>query len=216
MLIVVTRVCNSAVANGSSAYLRGVFQSTMRLTLVVPVSICLLLAACSSAPDPKKELVASFQGLLPLVVDNDEGLLHGIELGMTIEEVKKHALKSDSLSDLGADFLFYEATVDSQRTYTYECNFDVKGLHTLSLLIYQKDQPSAAQLFTDFKNYYTKKYGAPVDAGIGYIWEVPAGKRPAKILLEEKTDYLYGVVSVHIYDRSFEPRPSSSDTLVLR
>ncbi|MGL5890663.1 MAG: hypothetical protein ACRC3B_12295 [Bacteroidia bacterium] len=177
-----------------------------------------ILAGCSSEPSPKKEIVSQFTGIVPRVMDNDEGIFHGIELGMTADEVKKKALPGDSLSAATeSNYLFFEAKIDSAAEYTYECSFDAKGLSTLTLMIYQKKETSAAQLFTDFKNYFTKKYGNPFDAGFGYIWEIPAGKRPAKITLREESDeYLYGVVSVEFYDRSFEPRPVSSDSLVIR
>lgn len=177
-----------------------------------------ILAGCSSEPAPKKEIISQFTGVLPRVVENDEGLFHGIELGMTAEEVKKKILQGDSLSSsTGNDYLFFEAKIDTTTEYNYECSFDTKGLSTVTLMIYQKAETSSAQLFNDFKNYFTKKYGTPYDAGFGYIWEVPTGKRPAKITLrEESGEYLYGVISVEFYDRSFEPRPSTKDTLVLR
>jgi hypothetical protein len=189
----------------------------MRL-IVYPLLSLFILAGCSSEPSPKKEIVSQFTGIVPRVMDNDDGIFHGIELGMTSEEVKKKVLPGDSLStSTENEYLFFEAKIDSANEYTYECSFDAKGLNAVTLMIYQKKESSAAQLFTDFKNYFTKKYGTPYDAGFGYIWEVPAGKRPAKITLrEESEEYLYGVVSVEFYDRSFEPRPPARDSLVIR
>jgi hypothetical protein len=177
-----------------------------------------ILTGCSSEPAPKKEIISQFSGIVPLVMDNDEGIFHGIELGMTVDEVKKKALPGDSLStSTEKDYLFYEARLDSSTEYTYECSFDAKGLSSVTLMIYQKKESSSAQLFADFKNYFTKKYGTPYDVGFGFIWEVPAGKRPAKITLrEESEEYLYGVVSVEFYDRAFEPRPAGKDSLVIR
>lgn len=188
---------------------------SMRVFLFLSLSILLLLSGCTSSK-PNRELVSEFKGVLPWVMDNDEGLLHGIELGMTTDEVRKHALPNDSLSDPSVDFLFFEAHLDSLHSYTYECSFDEKGLNTITLMIYLVNENSAASSFADFKTFFTKKYGTPNDIGVGYTWEVTTGKRPAKIELIERTDYLYGVLQINFFDRSFEARPQAGDSLVLR
>jgi hypothetical protein len=182
------------------------------------ISFCflLLLAGCSSQPEANKKIIAGFSGTVVKIIDNDEGLLHGIALGMTETEVKKNALPGDSLSSTSASYLLYEEKLDSLIEYTYECEFDEKGLSALTLMIYRKGETQADALFADLKNYFTKKYGQPEDAGFGYIWNAPAGKRPARITLkDESEEYLYGVISVSFYDSSFEARPTTRDSLAL-
>lgn len=178
--------------------------------------IILLLAACSAEPAADKKIIAGFSGTVVQIIDNDEGLLHGITLGMTEAEVKKKALPGDSLSSTSASYLLYEEKLDSSFEYTYECEFDAKGLSALTLMVYRKGETQADALFADFKNYFTKKYGQPEDVGFGYIWNAPAGKRPARITLkDESEEYLYGVISVSFYDSAFEARPTAGDSLAL-
>jgi hypothetical protein len=173
-----------------------------------------LLSAVGCSTTPERQVVSDFKGVLPRVMDNDEGLLHGIELGMSKEEVSKHVLPGDSLSDSGINLLEFEDQLDSSITYFYECHFDEKGLKSIILMIYLTKENSAAVLFSDFKTYFTKKYGSPDDIGVGYTWDAPKGKRPAKIQLEEPTGYLYGVLQITFLDRDFSARPASNDTLV--
>jgi hypothetical protein len=178
--------------------------------------LVLLLAACSSEPAADKKIIAGFSGTVVQIIDNDQGLLHGITLGMTEAEVKKNALPGDSLSSTSAGYLLYEEKLDSSFEYTYECEFDTKGLSALTLMVYRKGETQADALFADLKNYFTKKYGQPEDVGFGYVWNAPAGKRPARITLkDESEEYLYGVISVSFYDSSFEARPTTNDSLAL-
>jgi hypothetical protein len=192
------------------------FHGNTRRSLLRCSLFCLLLAGCTSQPETDKKLISTFPGTIAKIVDNDEGLLHGISLGMPVEEVKKKSLPGDSLSSASDNYLFYEAMLDSLAEYTYECEFDEKGLRALTLMIYRKGETQADALFADFKNYFTKKYGQPEDMGFGYIWNAPAGKRPARITLkDESTEYLYGVISVSFYDSAFEARPTAKDSLSL-
>lgn len=181
---------------------------------------CLFLAACSSTPEPETEIISQFKGQLPLIVENDSGLLHGISLGMTPEEVKKNALEEDSLGiddPAGMTLLFERRlTADRKKEYTYECKFDNKGLYELTLEIHLKDQPDADSLYMDFANYYSKRYGMAQTPEGRTMWVTDEGKRPAKIILEDNTaEYNYGKLTIVFFDRSFDPPPSASDSLLL-
>ncbi|HEU4719559.1 MAG TPA: hypothetical protein VFU15_17065 [Bacteroidia bacterium] len=172
------------------------------------------LAACSSNPGPKKDIVSKYIGVLPTVVDNDEGLFHGIMLGMTPEEVKAHAISRDSLGEEKPGYLMFQGRISGKEEYLYDCQFDTNGLFTLELDIYLKDKPSGDSIFSDFKSYYTARFGTPQEEKGMLIWTCNEGTRPAKIIIDEDPAYSYGELTVTIYDKTFDtPPPGVSDSL---
>lgn len=176
--------------------------------------ICIFFSACSTAPEPNKQIVSQFSGVLPQVMQNDEGLFHGISLGMTTEEVKTHVSPSDSLGTEQKNYLEYEGKISAQKIYDYDCNFDEKGLKDITLDIYLKDEKNADSLYTDFKNYFSKRYGAPGESDGRTIWITAEGKRPAKIILQEEEDYQYGKLTVSFFDKNFDPEVPNADSLI--
>lgn len=175
-----------------------------------------LIAACSSEPEKKKDIVEQFPGLLASIVQNDEGIFHGISLGMSLDEVKKNVPATDSMSKLEENKYLFEGKLAPSKEYSYECTFDAKGLNDLTLDIYLKDQPDADSLYMDFSNYFSKRYGMPeVEEGIT-IWATSEGKRPARIILEKEEDYNYGKLTIIFFDKSFDsPSSVMADTLNL-
>ncbi|CAN5910174.1 hypothetical protein BH11BAC7_BH11BAC7_00140 [soil metagenome] len=180
------------------------------------VICCMLIAACSSQLEPKKDIVSQFSGLLPSIVQNDEGVFHGIALGMLLDEVKKNVPATDSMSKLEENKYLFEGKLSPNKEYSYECTFDSKGLNDLTLDIYLKDETNADSLYMDFSNYFSKRYGMPVaEEGIT-TWTTTEGKRPARIILEKEEDYTYGKLTITFFDKSFDsPSADPADTLNL-
>lgn len=188
----------------------------MRLSQVFYAFVCcVLFAACSSTPEPKKDIVNQFTGLLPEVMQNDEGIFHGISLGMTIEDVKLMLAEGDSMSKLDEKKYLFEGKLSANKEYTYECDFDEKGLRDLTLDIHLKDEKNADSLYLDFSNYFSKRYGMPATHDGITTWITAEGKRPAKIILEKEEDYQYGKLTITFFDKNFDPPPSPADTLLL-
>ena len=189
----------------------------MRLPQIISTSLLLCfgagiyLASCSSEPEPDNSLVGQFKGILPALVQNDSNLFHGIALGMKKEDVKKFALPSDSLGMEEPEYLQFEGRLGPDQEYIYDCLFDDKGLTDLTIDIFLKKEKNAHVLFTDFRNYFTKKYGPPTDSVVFWSWEVKSGARPAIIDLVEEEDWGYGKLQISMYDRNFEPDTSSSE-----
>jgi hypothetical protein len=181
--------------------------------LLLFIICCSFIAACSSEPEVKKDIVSQFSGVLPSIMQNDEGLFHGITLGMTLEEVQKHAQPSDSMSKLEENKYLFEGKLSQSKEYAYECDFDSKGLNDITLDIYLKDEQNADSLFTDFSNYFSKRYGMPVLAEGIATWTADEGKRPAKIILEKEEEYQYGKLTITFFDKNFDAPPTVADTL---
>jgi hypothetical protein len=176
---------------------------------------CSCFAACSSEPEPKKDIVSQFSGLLPTVMQNDEGLFHGISLGMTLDEVKKNVLPSDSMSKLEENKYLFEGKLAPNKEFSYECDFDAKGLNDITLDIYLKDEKNADSLYTDFSNYFSKRYGMPMMSEGVTTWIANEGKRPAKIILEKEEDYQYGKLTITFFDKNFDlPSSEPADSLI--
>ena len=175
--------------------------------------VCLLLAGCSSTPEAPVTIVSKFKGVLPAILVNDSGLFHGIMLGMTQAEVKKCASPKDSLSLEDGQTLLFEGKAAPNKEYTYECNFDGKGLHTVTLEIFLKDEQNADSLLADFRNYFSLKYGGPAEADDACTWTVDQGKRPAKIQLSADPEYAYGKLTIVFFDKTFDLLPPGMDSL---
>lgn len=169
------------------------------------LSAGIFLFSCSSDPETKNDLVSKYNGILPALVQNDSNLFHGIALGMNKTEVKNLSLKTDSLGMEEADYLLFEGRLGPGQEYTYDCLFDDKGLLDLTLDIHLKKEKNAHVLFTDFRNYFTQKYGPPIDSVDIWSWNVKDSKRPAIVDLQEEDGYGYGKLLITMYDRTFEP-----------
>jgi hypothetical protein len=189
----------------------------MRFSQILTYSVCcFFVAACSNPPETNKKIVSQFHGLLPVVMQNDDGLFHGISLGMTMDEVKKNVIPSDSIGAEQKDYLEFEGKLAPNKLYDYDCNFDEKGLKDITLDIHLKDEKNADSLYTDFKNYFSKRYGMPSESDGTTIWISNEGKRPAKIVLQEEEDYLYGKLTIAFFDKTFDPpSDSTGDSLIL-
>lgn len=179
----------------------------MRLPqLILPsfLSAAIFLFSCSSEPEKDKGLTGQFSGILPALVQNDSNLFHGLALGMSKEQVKKLALETDSLSLEEPDYLLFEGSLGPGQEYTYDCNFDAKGLSDITLDIHLKNEKNAHVLFSDFRKYFGLRYGNPVDSTMIWSWDIK-GSRPAILDLQEEEDYGYGKLMISFYDASFEP-----------
>jgi hypothetical protein len=184
-----------------------------RLFILLVISFCF---SCGPENEAKHGLVDEFRGLLPAIIVNDSALFHGIDLGMNPQEIKKNLSPTDSVSMEEADYLFCEGKLGTQKEYTYECSFNEKGLFDLTLDLYLKDEENATVLLTDFRTYFNKKYGPPLDSLPYYIWEI-SGKHPAILELEEEADYGYGKLRISFYDQAFDDKrwKLNNDSLIL-
>ncbi|MBI3511126.1 MAG: hypothetical protein HY064_10720 [Bacteroidetes bacterium] len=185
----------------------------MRLPQFVPVIFLSLIFSCSGEPDNNKKIVSQFTGILPQLMQNDSGLFHGIVLGMSMADVKKNITPQDSLGVEQPGYLQYEGKLATQKIYDYDCNFDEKGLKDMTIDIHLKDEKNSDALFRDFRNYFTKKYGNPIDTTSDFIWQINAGKRPAKLMLRQGDDYLYGELTFAFYDKAFDNFLKNGDTV---
>jgi len=183
----------------------------MKTVLSASIAVLILTLGCSHDPEVNNAILVKHSPLVQAIYFSDDSLLHGIALGMKKEDVKKHALPGDSLSQEEVDYLLYEGRFSKDKTYTWDCEFDSAGLSSLTLDIYLKDETAATEWYNDLNAYYTEKYGKGTDDGMAMTWEIKNVKRPVRLELIEDTEYSYGKLSVYYYDLSF--LPMESDTI---
>ena len=186
----------------------------MRISKIIVIAICSLFYwACSSNAETKVGLINQFTGILPKIIQNDEGLLHGISLGMDTVLFKQFIPKCDSMSVLEENKYFFEGALSANKEYSYECEFDSLGLSGITLDVHLKDMNNADSLFTDFSNYFSRRYGTPVYLDdLNIIWLLQSEKRASKIILENEVDYDYGKIKIRFLDKDFD---LNSDSLII-
>jgi hypothetical protein len=176
------------------------------------IVIGFVLCSCGSEPEVNNALLTSHTPLVQKIFYSDDSLFHGISLGMTKDEVKKMLAPGDSILEETTDYLYVEGAFDTSKIYSWDCRFDEKGLSTLTLDIYLKDEENATEWYTDITAYFTDRFGPATDDGMALTWEIRNGKRPARIELVEEMGYGYGKLNVYYYDLSFIPLEDSLST----
>lgn len=174
--------------------------------------IAVVLGACSGEPEVNNKLLLTHTPLVQKIFYSDDSLFHGISLGMTKEEVKKMLAPGDSITEEDNEYLYVEGQYDTSKIYSWECEFDEKGLATLALEIFLRDEETATEWYTDITSYFTDRFGPATDDGVALTWEITKAKRPARIELTEEMGYGYGKLNVYYYDLSFIPL-NEGDTL---
>ena len=184
----------------------------MKRVVIGVVSLVVVLTSCSDEPEVNNKLLLTHTPLVQKIFYSDDSLFHGISLGMSKSEVKKMLAPGDSILEEHDDYLYVEGQFDTAKIYSWDCDFDGKGLSALTVDIYLKDEQNATDWLTDITAYFTDRFGPPMDDGIALTWEVKNTLRPARIELVEEMGYGYGKINVYYYDLSFIPM-DDSDTL---
>lgn len=184
------------------------YYTPMRLSRFLPVVLILALASCSTEAPKNDTIVSQYKGVLPQIIQNDSALLHGLQLGMNMVQVKKTAHGFDSLAVEDTNYLQFERALSPHKNYVYECEFDNNGMDMITMDIFLEDEKNGDSLYNDFMSYFTKRFGKPDESGTNPTWTSKDGNRPAKIELQENEDYPYGKLTIWFYDASFDaPEP---------
>jgi len=166
--------------------------------------------ACSSKKEPGSK-VEEYSPVLKRIVRNDNGLFRGVNIGMGIEEVKKleNDLKPDDEAENYLSYSFaFNDTIQGNIYYNFEAGLDEIGVD-----VFREKKKECDWLFIDFKNYFTKRYGAPREDNLLLIWYVKdQGKEGAEITLsDESKDYGYGKLTITIFPFQSEVNPGDKE-----
>lgn len=116
------------------------------------VGLSLLLIACLSACIQRKEIQD--------IVKVPDSQFHGVNIGATPKEVMvaEQGNKLGEKSD-GDTFISYEFELDEGEHYMVGYSFEEGKLYDIEADFFLEDAARAEELFAQFKDFYTLKYG---------------------------------------------------------
>lgn len=140
------------------------------------------------------------------IMKSDQGFLRMLEPGMTISQVKHE--EKWILQDEEKDYLFFENREKSGEMHTLECTFGPGGLMEIKLDLYMISSGDARNLFNEFKEYFTSRYGESEDYYGFSGWVTEDDGRVIHVeLKDESSEYRQGKLSLFIYEY-IAPAPS--------
>lgn len=128
-----------------------------------------LLFSCNNVSDSLKE-PTDFEK----IINNEEGHFRGISIGDTIDFVLKN--ETSTLADSAPDYLFYDTNINDSDYYTISYQFDDSGLFEIMLDVNLHSQSKTLDLYTDFLNYFSTKYGTAQKIDNFEIWKISSNK----------------------------------------
>ena len=172
---------------------------------------CLHLLSCTTHKEPSAK-VEDYDPVMKTLFRTDSGLFRGANLGMKTTEVKRmeQARKPDEEEQ---NYLSYSFAFRDTIQCSYYYNFEEEGLDEIGINIYRTKAPNLDWLFTNLKQYLTKKYGAPRQENNLLIWYVKdQGREGAEITLsDESKDYSYGELTITIFPFQSEVDPKAKE-----
>lgn len=157
------------------------------------IIVATLISACSNV----KDLDEYSPDLEKLAITTD-GIFRGMEMGMSLEEVKQK--ETAALSDESNDYLYYDATLNESDYYTINYYFSEKGLYEITIDVYQDITANALSLRNAIETYLNDKYGKSKNKDDYLIWETDAkGFKKVEIsLFGEEREEGGGFISISV------------------
>jgi|GEM_PF-6396549 len=148
------------------------------------VLLLLIIYACGSDTSD----LSRHGELFEEVVKTDKGLLRGIELGMSVEQVKEKEAVPPSEED--SNYIYYDLYLgnDTTSSLTLAYTFDTAGLATMEAEVYFSSDEHKVQLMDAFEKYLSEKYGDGAKEK-GYItWKGRSGAKNIAISLGDESE----------------------------
>jgi len=139
------------------------------------------------------------------ILKSEKGQLRGIEIGSSIEEIKKIENKN-FLKDQMADYLHYDYEMNMGNTYTVTYDFSEDNeLYEIEVAIFLDVTKDAAFLFDNFSDHFNKKYSVGRKEDDGYItWHTKSINSNARVAVSMINDSeAYGYLTILIRDLDY-------------
>ena len=132
----------------------------------IPFLFLIVLISCSETNTSKIERIfPEYSVVLDSVVAQPQGVVRGFELGDSKKNVLAFEGKKPESSDEKSIYFTY--SIDSIHSYSIEYTFENEKLNEIEINIISRDKDLGSGILNDLKNYFTKKYTAPLmDNGI--------------------------------------------------
>jgi len=161
---------------------------------VVLFGVIFFLASCGSGDTPTFDSI----------IKSEEGHFRGIEIGASLDEVKKS--ESVKPQDEEEDYLYYDIELGADDSYAISYSFDEKGLYEIQVDVFFEQPQSAVDLFSKFRTYFGEKYGSSKEEDDGYATWLTTSSVSDEIeisLIDESAGYDYGKISITFYDLDY-------------
>lgn len=163
------------------------------LLFLIIIVVATLMVSCNNVRD-----LEEYSPELEKLLITNNGVLRGVEMGMSLETVKK--LEKAALSDESSDYLYYDATLNESDYFTINYYFSEKGLYEITIDVYQDNTANALSLKNALETYFNDKYGKSKTKDDYMIWETEANefKKVEISLFGEEREEGGGYVSISV------------------
>ena len=180
--------------------------SSNHLFISIVLIATMFVYSCSSTKEEeeksegiKKELVfKGYHYALDTILKKKEGIIHGVELGNKLNDVKaKEPKKPD---EMDVEYCLYNYKIDSTSAYSVAYSFIGDSLDEIEVQINTMSLDKGAEILNSLKKYYTTKYTAPLmDKGVYVFNCFDSKKRNFTISISDNSTTETGVITVFIY-----------------
>jgi len=174
----------------------------MKAFLKISFACCLtlLIFSCQTTEVKQegKRIFPGYHYALDTIIKSTQGIVAGVELGQSKKFISTEQHKN--AVDKDKDGLVYEQTIDSLTKYNITYTFDNDTISEIEVLINCNSRDEGDKILNDLKNYYGKKYTAPImDKGFFVFNCFDGKKRNFTITLTDNGGTSNSVIDMLIY-----------------
>lgn len=176
--------------------MKNVLKIVGGLALVFSITCC-TNNAVEVKPETKR-VFPEHHYALDSIIKTHEGIIAGVELGqnrkMILLDQQKNAVDKDK------DGMVYEQKIDSLTKYNITYTFENDTISEMEIMINCSSRDEGDKILNDFKNFYGKKYTAPImDKGFFVFNCFDSKKRNFTITLTDNGGTSNSVIDILIY-----------------
>jgi hypothetical protein len=180
-------------------------KKSFSYTLVAcSIAAGLMVSSCNHTTDKDKEEVvtnrvfADYHYALDSVIKSKEGIICGIELGQSVKLIP--AREVNQAIEKANDHITFEQKIDSVSKYAITYSFENDTITEMEVLIASQNSEEGEKILTDLKNYYSKKYTAPMmDKGYFVFSCFDSKKQNFTITLTDNSGTSNSVIDMYVY-----------------
>lgn len=183
------------------------FTFKNKLIVSAVVIITALIYSCSPnkpkedekhTPGDKKHVFEGYHYSLDTILRSKNGIIHSIELGEKLNDVKtKEGKKPD---EMDVDYCLYNYKIDSISNYMIAYSFTDDSLSEIEVIIKTSSLDKGAEILNAIKKYYRDKYTSPLmDKGVYVFNCFDSKKRNFSISISDNSTTETSIIDVLVY-----------------
>jgi hypothetical protein len=161
---------------------------------LIPALFILIVIACNN-----KKNASDYGSAFSKIIVSDDGLFRGAHMGEKPENIKARE-KANLIDEDGIYYLYYDESISETDFYNVAYYFDESGLYEIMFDANFEKQGESEELFNNFSNYYTDRFGQAKKEENYHIWKTSSGnsKNVEIALVNNSTDNGGGYLSLII------------------